>query len=107
MNNEEVLTAFGEYVESHLFGFTTIPNALSILREFATAIDPVPLTETTLQEIRVFEREHKIPVTPMKPLPLSAVEIEKRHAKVMAELRYSEYRLVMEYFRAFRREVLR
>jgi hypothetical protein len=109
LDNEEVLTAFREYLQAHplkIADVTTEAKALAILREFATAIDPVPLAEATLQEIKVFERDHKVPAVSVRPAPLSPAHARDRYLKALQELRYHEIQIVMLYFRGFRDSVL-
>ena len=108
MSNEEVLTAFSEWLQMYPV-LCEIPanDASTIVREFAAAIDPVPLAEATIKEMRVFERDHKVPATPVRPVPLSLEYARKRYINAMAELRYHEYQAVMLSFRQFRDSVLK
>jgi hypothetical protein len=99
MNNEEVLTAFEEYLKAQpSLGNVEVPRALKMLREFAAAIDPVPLADVTLKEITVFERDHRVPAVAVRPVPLSLEHARTRYLKAVQEIRYHEYRIVMTNF---------
>jgi hypothetical protein len=109
MNNDEVVAAFAEFLEidPQCTIFPKPATAQAVLREFANAIDPVPLEEVTEQEIKIFLRDRKVPTVAVRPLPLSEAHARARMEKAKAALRYSEYQLSMECFRLFRRSVLK
>jgi hypothetical protein len=62
MNGEEELVVFEEWLRSHLvIGGVNMTNqqdsALAAVRELGKAIDPTPLSEVTVKEMKLFERE--------------------------------------------------
>jgi hypothetical protein len=95
--NEQVVNAFGEYLESVYVPVDIRPEALTILREFAAAIDPVPLAETTLQEIRTFERDHKSSTPAVRVQPTAT---GNQIRKAIQGRRYAHI-----YFREFRKSI--
>lgn len=87
MNGEEELVVFEEWLPGRLIiGRINTTNqqdmALAVVREFAKAIDPNPLSEVTIKEMKLFEHE------------------AKRRDK-------AAYALGMVYFREFRDTVLK
>lgn len=107
MNNEELLTAFADYLDTLPSPPDNRAGSLAILCEFAATIDPSPLAEATLEEIKIFQRDHKAPAVPMRPLPLTQREVETRYLGIHSELRYAQVRLVMLYFRHFLKSLSR
>ena len=101
VNNEEVLTAFEDYLDSpptderarllsSIIGDSlSREDVLNKVREYALVIDPIPLAETTIREMKVFVSDGK----KGPPIPR---EIE----------RYRRY-VAMEIFRSFRDSVLK
>ncbi len=64
MNGEEELVAFEEWLRGRLViggrNMTDVQDkALAAVREFARAIDPVPLSESTVKEMKRFEYDAK------------------------------------------------
>ena len=104
MDNEEVLTAFGEFLDSHnlvgailaTFGRETLVAAV---REFGGAIDPVPLTKATDQKMQAFVDDHSRVQAGRNPL-------QRQLQKTRAQLRRSTYEAAMLAFKHFRSEVL-
>ena len=103
MTNQDVLSAFQEYLDSpptderarllsSIIGDSlSRQDVLNKVREYALVIDPVPLAETTIKEMRVFVADGK------KGLG-SAISREIEH--------YRRY-VAMEVFRCFRDSVLK
>jgi hypothetical protein len=63
-SNEEVLAAFEDYLQVTLVvGNADVhrlrEDALATVREFVRAIDPVPLSEALVKEMKFFERHGK------------------------------------------------
>jgi len=74
---------------------------LAIVRELATAIDPVPLEEVRQREIEVFLRDNR-PRFPARTFRRR--DARTRMEKFKAELHFAEYDGAMTCFREFLRK---
>lgn len=96
LSNEVVIAAFGEYLQTHPVPAraATVPDAMAIVREFADAVCPIPLTEVTLDEIKTFEERQK-------PPSLKRSLLHRNMYEALAKLRSHQYRIVLFSFFRF------
>jgi hypothetical protein len=102
--NDELLAAFSEFLQIDSYcnlasKFGGLASMRAIVHEFAEAIGPIKLAESTERDIRGFIARRKPGVIP-RSLP---IKLKLEH--VQSALRYQQCKLAMVCWRLFRRQL--